>query len=89
MQDGMDWVLKILGTQAIKKKRSVRPVFPDYLSVSYDYAFAYPASAIWFSLPLFFLFPKDKRSRLLELSILLISLQKLINQSLGETKIKF
>ena len=33
----MDWVLIILGTQVIKKKRPVRPVFPDYLSVSYDY----------------------------------------------------
>ena len=27
-------VLIILGTQVIKKKRSVRPVFPDYLSAS-------------------------------------------------------
>ena len=35
----MDWVLIIFGTQVIKKKRSVRPVFLDYLSVSYDYAF--------------------------------------------------
>ena len=33
----MDWVLVILGTQVIKKRRPVRPVFPDYLSVSYDY----------------------------------------------------
>ena len=33
----MDWVLIIFGTQVIKKKRPVRPVFPDYLSVSYDY----------------------------------------------------
>ena len=33
----MDWVLVILGTQIIKKIRPVRPVFPDYLSVSYDY----------------------------------------------------
>ena len=34
----MDWVLIIFGTQVIEKKRPVRPVFPDYLSVSYDYA---------------------------------------------------
>ena len=33
----MDWVLIIFGTQVIKKKRPVRPVFPGYLSVSYDY----------------------------------------------------
>ena len=33
----MDWVLIIPGTQVIKKKRPARPVFPDYLSVSYDY----------------------------------------------------
>ena len=40
----MDWVLIIFGTQVKKKKRPVRPVFPDfcisspcYLSVSYDY----------------------------------------------------
>ena len=33
----MDWVLIIFGTQVIKKKRSVRLVFPDYFSVSYDY----------------------------------------------------
>ena len=39
MQDGVDWVLIILGTRIIKKKRPVRPVFPDYLSVSYKYAF--------------------------------------------------
>ena len=37
MQARVDWVLKIFGTQVTKKKRSVRPVFPDYLSVSYDY----------------------------------------------------
>ena len=30
-------VLIIFGTQFVKKKRPVRPVFPDYLSVSYDY----------------------------------------------------
>ena len=39
MQACVDWVLIILGTQVIKKKRLVRPVFPDYLSVSYDYGF--------------------------------------------------
>ena len=33
-----NWVLIILGTQVIKKKRPVRHVFLDYLSVSYDYA---------------------------------------------------
>ena len=38
MQARVDWVLIILGTQVIKKKRPVRPVFLDYLSVSYDYA---------------------------------------------------
>ena len=27
--------------QVIKKKRPVRPVFPDYLSVSYDYGTMY------------------------------------------------
>ena len=32
----MDWVLIIFETQVIKKNRPVRPVFPDYLSVSYD-----------------------------------------------------
>ena len=37
MQARVDWVLIISGTQVIKKKRPVRPVFPDYLSVSYDY----------------------------------------------------
>ena len=37
MQVRVDWVLRIFGTQVIKKKRPVRPVFPDYLSVSYDY----------------------------------------------------
>ena len=36
MQARVDWVLIILGTQVIKKKRPVRPAFPDYLSVSYD-----------------------------------------------------
>ena len=28
--------LIIFGTQVIRRKRPVRPVFPDYLSVSYD-----------------------------------------------------
>ena len=37
MQARVDWVLIIFGTQVIKKKRPVWPVFPDYLSVSYDY----------------------------------------------------
>ena len=37
MQACVDWVLIIFGTQIIKKKRPVRSVFPDYLSVSYDY----------------------------------------------------
>ena len=37
MQARVDWVLIIFGTQVIKKKRPVRPVFPDYLSVSSDY----------------------------------------------------
>ena len=36
----MDWVLKICGTQVTKEKRPVWPVFPDYLSVSYDYVLA-------------------------------------------------
>ena len=30
------WVLRIFGTQVIKRKGPVRPVIPDYLSVSYD-----------------------------------------------------
>ena len=34
MQAREDWVLIILGTQVTKKKRSVRPVFPDYLSIA-------------------------------------------------------
>ena len=33
----MNWVLMIFGTEVIKKKRPVLPVFPEYLSVSYDY----------------------------------------------------
>ena len=37
MQARGDWVLIIFGTQVIKKKQPVRPVFPDYLSVSHDY----------------------------------------------------
>ena len=37
MQGRVDWVLIIFGTQVINKKRPVRPVFPDYLSVSYVY----------------------------------------------------
>ena len=39
MQTCVDWVLKNFGTQVIKKKRPDRPVFPDCLSVSYDYDF--------------------------------------------------
>ena len=30
MQARVDWVLITFGTQVIKKKRPVRPVFPDY-----------------------------------------------------------
>ena len=41
MQARVGWVLIIFGTQVIKKKRSVWPVFPDYLSVSYDYGCKY------------------------------------------------
>ena len=37
MQACVYWVLIILRTQVIKKIRPVRPVFPDYLSLSYDY----------------------------------------------------
>ena len=36
MQARVDWVLNIFGTQVTKENRPVRPVFPDYLSVSYD-----------------------------------------------------
>ena len=43
MQADMDWVLKIFGTQVIKKKQLVRFVFPDYLSVSYDYDWKDPS----------------------------------------------
>ena len=39
MQARVDWVLIIFGTRVIKKRRPVWPVFPDYLSVSYDYGF--------------------------------------------------
>ena len=39
MQARVDWVLIIFGTQVINKKWPVRPVFPDYLSVSYNYDF--------------------------------------------------
>ena len=37
MQACVDWVLITFGTQVINKKRPVRSVFPDYLSISYDY----------------------------------------------------
>ena len=37
MQARVDWVLRIFGTQVKRKKRPLRPVFPDYLSVCYDY----------------------------------------------------
>ena len=37
MQARVDWVLRIFGTQVTKKKRPFRHMFPDYLSVSYDY----------------------------------------------------
>ena len=39
IQACVDWVLIVFGTQVIKKKRPVRPVFLDYFSVSYDYNF--------------------------------------------------
>ena len=38
MRACVDWVLITFGTQVINRKRPVGPVFPDYLSVSYDYA---------------------------------------------------
>ena len=43
MQARVDWVLIIFETQFIKKKRPVRFVFPDYLSVfyAYDYTFLF------------------------------------------------
>ena len=37
MQGRVDWVVIILETQVIKKKRPVQSVFPDYLSVSCQY----------------------------------------------------
>ena len=37
----MNWVLIILETQVIKKKRPVQLAFPDDLSVSYDYGERY------------------------------------------------
>ena len=40
MQACEDWDLIIFGTQVKKKKRPVWPLFPDYLSVSYDYVVA-------------------------------------------------
>ena len=36
----MGRVLLIFGTPVIEKKRSVRPVFPDYLSASYDWCYS-------------------------------------------------
>ena len=44
MQTCVDWVLIIFGTQVITKKRLVRPVFPDELSVSYDYDLPYKSA---------------------------------------------
>ena len=35
----LSWVLIIFGTQVVKKKGPVRPMFPHYLSISYDYGF--------------------------------------------------
>ena len=37
MKARVDWVLIIFETQVLKKKRPVRAVFADYLSVFYDY----------------------------------------------------
>ena len=37
MQACVNWVLITFGTQLTNKKWLVRPVFPDYLSVSYNY----------------------------------------------------
>ena len=45
MQARVDWVPIIFGSQVIKKKRPVQPVFSDYLSVFYDYGFSYPTVA--------------------------------------------
>ena len=40
LMDGREeWVLVQLGSQHKRVERSVRPVFPDFLSVSCDYAF--------------------------------------------------
>ena len=36
MQNRVDWFLISFGTEVIKEKQPVQPVFPDYLSVSYD-----------------------------------------------------
>ena len=36
MQARVDWVLIISGTQVIKEKWSFRPVFPDYLSFTFN-----------------------------------------------------
>ena len=41
MQARVEWVVRIFRTQVIKKKWPIRPVFPDYLFVSYDYDFEY------------------------------------------------
>ena len=49
MQACVDWVLIIFGTQVIKKKRPVLPVFPDYLSVSYGYGETKPQLFLPFS----------------------------------------
>ena len=44
MQTRVDWVLIIFGSQVITKKRLVRPVSPDELSVSYDYDLPYKST---------------------------------------------
>ena len=36
----LDWVLILFGTQVIKKNQPVQPMFPDYVSLSYDYDLA-------------------------------------------------
>ena len=46
IQARVDWVLIFFGTQVIEKKWPIRPVFPDYLSVSYDYGYTYIIFAI-------------------------------------------
>ena len=38
-QARVHWVLLIFGTPVIKTKRPVQSLFPDYLSISYDYGF--------------------------------------------------